>query len=643
MKVLLVEDDVSLSAALAMVLEANQYSIDQVADGRLGLEQAMAIAYDLIVLDVHLPTLDGLSLCRQLRSQGYCHPIMLLTANGTDAAAIAGFEAGADDYITKPVAAEVLLARMRTLLRRSQAHLQADPAAAANRVLSRDAGHCLIWGALCLDRDAGRVTVEEQVVPLTATEFNLLELFLRNPDRIFSRGAILDRLWGYEDAPSDRAVITYVKEVRKKLKATGLTDDLIETVYGMGYRLKPTPPLFDRQAGKVAKKPLAGVSVDPRTAIDRLKPLQNMVQPQIAVLMQAQLALLETPFQPKLLQAAQREAHKLAGSLGSFGCPMGSRLARSIEHLLLNSSTASEELPPSIRASALSADEVGRFGELLEALQHELALWSAVPECLPLPIPQARVVWLVDDDTVLAERLMAESKHWEVQIRVFSHPAIARMQLALSLPDGIVLGMADAADAGWVLLQELAEQSPDLPVIVLTGCNSLADRLTASRLGARQYLHKPATSEQIFQAIAHVLSRRQTAEAKVLIVDDDPTMLALLSSMLTPWGVDIVTLHDPQHFWNVLLATSPNVVLLDLEMPQINGLELCRVVRQDHQWGDLPILVVTAHTDAESLQRAFAAGADDFITKPVLGPELVSRVLSRIERTRPSWRLVSRL
>ena len=131
-----------------------------------------------------------------------------------------------------------------------------------------------------------------------------------------------------------------------------------------------------------------------------------------------------------------------------------------------------------------------------------------------------------------------------------------------------------------------------------------------------------------------MLTKSQPSEAKVLIVDDDPAILAVLSTMLTPWGLKITTLSEPQQFWEVLVATSPHLILLDLEMPQVSGLDLCQVVRQDVQWGNLPILVVTAHTDAESLQQAFAAGADDFIAKPVLGPELVTRVLSRIERNR---------
>jgi CheY-like chemotaxis protein len=172
-------------------------------------------------------------------------------------------------------------------------------------------------------------------------------------------------------------------------------------------------------------------------------------------------------------------------------------------------------------------------------------------------------------------------------------------------------------------------------VIVFTARDSLADRLAVSRLGAKQFLHKPATTEQIFHAIARVLPDPKTSEAKILIVDDDSVMLTRFSALLTPWGLDVTTLAEPQRFWEVLISTVPDLVVLDLEMPIVNGLELCQVVRQDVNWGDLPILVMTAHTDPESLQQAFAAGADDFITKPVLGPELVTRVLSRINRDRP--------
>ncbi|GAB4375796.1 MAG: response regulator [Elainellaceae cyanobacterium] len=618
MKILLVEDDVLLSAALTNVLEANHYTIDLAEDGQVGLDLATSIEYDLILLDVQVPKLDGTSLCRQLRSQGYRKPILLLTANDSDADAVAGFDAGADDYISKPCASDVLLARMRTWLRRSGALLPAKS--------EQDSAAILTWGELCLDLDAGRVTVGKQVVALTATEYNLLELFLRNPDRIFSRSVILDRLWGLEDAPSDRAIITHVKDVRKKLKAGGLTEEMIETVYGMGYRLKPSPQPPCSNANVLAKTnvPKQQSHAEARSAVDRvLARFRGVFSEQVAVLEQAKTALLAGCLEADLHKAARQESHKLAGSLASFGYPEGSKLARSIEHLLMAN-------------RPFASEAITQFSELVAALQQELANAPVASTALPVSSGQTYRALVIDDDDTLTERLKAESDAWGFRLKIASNLAEARSCLTLTPPDVVLLDLSfpAAEDDGLTLLRDITEQSPELPVIVFTGRGSLADRLAVSRLGARQFLHKPATTEQIFQTIARTLSKPVGSDAKVLIVDDDLGMLAFLSNLLSPWGLEVITLSHPLQFWNVLVATTPNLVLLDLEMPQVSGLELCQVVRQDAQWQDLPILVVTAHTDPDSLQQAFAAGADDFIAKPVLGPELVTRTLSRIERTR---------
>ncbi|HAX74524.1 MAG TPA: multi-component transcriptional regulator [Cyanobacteria bacterium UBA11372] len=609
MKILLVEDDILLSGALAKVLEAERYALDRAADGQQGLDLATAIEYDLILLDVQVPKLDGITLCRQLRSQGYRKPILLLTAKDSDADVVAGFDAGADDYISKPCTPEVLLARIRRLLRRS------GTVSSSSSILT--------WGNLCLDLDSGRVTFGEQVIPLTATEYNLLELFLRHPDRIFSRSAILDRLWGFDDAPTDRAIVTHIKDVRKKLKAGGLTEEIIETIYGMGYRLKPCKQCSPSDATGKDK-----YSVRDRSAIDKvLERFRGVFHQQVAVLSQAKTALLAGNLEPELNQAAKQEAHKLAGSMASFGYPEGSKLARSAEHLLIND-------------RAFTPEEITRFSELVTALQQELGKPQNKLMAAPVTTVLSHRVLVVDDDAALTERLKAESAAWGLRLKIAPNLAAARSRLAMSMPDVIVLDLSFSGteEDGLMLLQELNERSPNVPVIVLTGRDSLGDRLAVSRLGAKQFLHKPATTEQIFRAISRILPKTQGLQAKVLIVDDDEAVLAHLSALLTPWGVEVITLTEPEQFWQMLVTSSPNLVILDLEMPQVSGLELCQVVRQDVQWGDLPILVVTAHTDADSLSQAFAAGADDFITKPVLGPELVTRVLSRIERTR--WRSV---
>ncbi len=617
-KILLVEDDTLLSATLAKVLAAHHYEIDLAIDGRAGLERATAVDYDLILLDVQIPKLDGISLCRQLRSQNYRKPILLLTANNTDADVVAGLDAGADDYISKPCAPEVLLARMRTLLRRSEILSKGD---------TTGSSPALRWGNLCLDIAAGRVTFNETAISLTATEYNLLELFLRNPDRIFSRSAIIDRLWGLDDAPSDRAINTHIKDLRKKLKAGGLIDEIIETVYGMGYRLKPDPESAPSDPQNSDRDPTPkDRSSQKQQSIDKvLQRFRGVFIERVALLEQAKTALLAGNLEARLQQAAQQEAHKLAGSLASFGYPEGSKLARLVEHLLMND-------------RPLTPEEIARLSEAIAALHQELAKPPINSKISPAPTVSSHRLLVVDGDVALTEQLKAESEAWGFRIKIAPNLTVARSYLALSMPDAILLDLSfpETQEDGLSLLREVTERSPHLPTIVFTGRGSLADRLAVSRLGAKQFLHKPATTEQIFQAIGRVLTKNQAFQAKVLIVDDDRAALIHLSALLAPWGLEVITLTEPQQFWEMLVTTSPNLVILDLEMPRVSGLELCQVVRQDISWGDLPILVVTAHSDADSLIRAFAAGADDFITKPVLGPELVTRVLSRIERTR--WR-----
>ncbi|WP_127078766.1 response regulator [Dulcicalothrix desertica] len=608
MKILLVEHDISLSTALVELLRANHYSIDLANDGETGLDLVMSAEYDLILLNWLIPKADAISLCRQLRLQGYCKPILLLTAFNSDTNIIAGLDAGADDYVIKPYNPEALLAKIRSWLRRS--------GIVASSTLS--------WGNLTLDQNSGKVTCGEQIISLTANEYKLLELFLQNPNRIFSRKLILDRLWGFDDAPVENAVTTHIKDLRKKLKAGGLTQEILETVYGMGYRLNLVPDhtnyVTTSQQQDIHKKPRAKDLASVNRVLERFR---NSFSQQVTVLEQAKTALLAGDLQAQRKQQALHEAHKLAGSMGTFGYPEGSKLARELEDLLG-------------RERTLNANEITEFSQLVTALQHELAKPPLTLTAQPAPLQQTHRILVIDDDTTLTEQLLALAGAWGMRMKIAPDLITARERLALATPDAVLLDLSfpGSQEDGLTLLEELVESNPNLPIVVFTARDSLADRLVVSRLGARQFLHKPSTIEQIFGAISRVLPQTKPSVAKVLIVDDDPVILAGLSQLLTPWGLEVITLSQPQQFWEILIATSPNLVLLDLEMPIVNGLELCQVLRQDAHWGDLPILVVTAHTDAQSLQQAFAAGADDFINKPVLGPELVTRVMSRIERTR---------
>jgi DNA-binding response OmpR family regulator len=344
---------------------------------------------------------------------------------------------------------------------------------------------------------------------------------------------------------------------------------------------------------------------------------------QVTVLEQAKIALVEGNLSEGLRQSAGQEAHKLAGGLGTFGYPQGSNLAREIEHMLMD-------------GTPLGREEALRLDRLVADLQQELKKPPASFITEPTPPAQIPLVLVVDDDVALTEKLKVEAAVWGMQIETAPDLTTARQKIAQAPPDVILLELtfADPSEDGLTLLRELAEQSSPIPVLAFTGRDSLADRVAVSRLGGRGFLHKPVVSEQIFKAITKVLPPTQSVEAKVLVVDDDSATLAALSNLLRPWGLQVTSLNETRRFWEVLTATAPDLLVLDLEMPTFSGFDLCQVVRQDPQWGDLPILVVTAHSDAESIQRVFAAGADDFISKPVVGPELVTRVTSHIERVR---------
>lgn len=222
MRILLVEDDLQLAESLTETLTAQLYAVDLVRDGEMAWEQVTTASYDLMLLDVTLPKLDGICLCRRLREQGYAFPILMLTARDTIADKVTGLDVGADAYMIKPFNLQELLAQIRALLRRGQ------PGSAP----------LLSWGALQLDPCNYEVTYNRSLIHLTPKEFALMEAMLRYGRRVLSRTAIIEHVWNWQDSPEEDTIKTYIKNLRAKLRAAGAPKDFIETVHGLGYRLK---------------------------------------------------------------------------------------------------------------------------------------------------------------------------------------------------------------------------------------------------------------------------------------------------------------------------------------------------------------------------------------------------------------------
>lgn len=222
MRILLVEDDIPLAETLAEALTDQLYVVDLAEDGEQGWDCAKAFAYDLLLLDVMLPETDGFTLCQRLRSHGYHMPVLMITARDTVGDKITGLDVGADDYIVKPIDLGELFARIRALLRRG------------NNIIPP----ILEWGNLQLNPSTYEVNYNQHPLRLTPKEFSLLELLLRNNRRVLSRSVIIEHLWKTESSPEEHAVKVHIRSLRQKLKATGADDDFIETVHGIGYRLK---------------------------------------------------------------------------------------------------------------------------------------------------------------------------------------------------------------------------------------------------------------------------------------------------------------------------------------------------------------------------------------------------------------------
>ncbi len=220
----MVEDDLHLAEILTEALSDRAYSVDVVKDGESAWNWISSLSYDLIVLDITLPKLDGISLCKRLRTttNNTTTPVLMLTARDTIADKILGLDAGADDYMVKPFDLEELMARIRALLRRG----------------TLTTPTVLNWGELQIDPDTHEVTYVQELVQLTPKEYALLELLVTSGRRILSRSSIIDRLWSLQNPPTEETVKSHVKGLRQKLRVAGAPEDFIETVHGIGYRLK---------------------------------------------------------------------------------------------------------------------------------------------------------------------------------------------------------------------------------------------------------------------------------------------------------------------------------------------------------------------------------------------------------------------
>jgi DNA-binding response OmpR family regulator len=630
MKILLIEDDDLSIALLTRSLNAQHYIIDVVKDGEMGWNYASNFNYDLIILDIMLPKLDGITLCKRLRCEGFTTPIMLLTAQDLITAKLQGLDAGADDYIVKPFDLNELMARMRALLRRSSNHPLP----------------LLSWGNLLLDSSTCDVTYNGQPLILTTKEYDLLELFLRDSYHVFSSDEIIDRLWSSDDFPAEATVRSHLRRLRHKLQAAGAPPDAIATIHGRGYYLKPIQPdltvSISRSVdeGKLSNQarflPSEQQQAQYRSFLEetwvmtKLQCLESLNE--LSEIVQ-QLLLGNATYLEQ--ERAHQRSHKLVGTLGIFTLTSGMEIARQLEQILnrstLLTSTEAAILPILIAELSL---EIEQFAIANNQYNDNIQATNIPSSELPL-------ILCVALDASLTDSLTAIASERGFQTLILSTIAAADRYLSnlsnapinLISPTVILVSLPANQELNTTLdfIHHTHQRFPDWSILGLGEQDELHDRLAVVRSDGKLLGTAGLSTQQIFTAVISLI-QPPPATVKVMVVDDDLDWLRVIPQLLQPWELKVTTLDNPHQFWTVLQSVRPDALVLDLKMPDINGLELCQVLRSDPLWQRLPILFLSAATDSIAQQSAFSVGADDYLCKPMMGGEIAWRIRHRLAR-----------
>ncbi|NEQ95525.1 MAG: diguanylate cyclase [Cyanothece sp. SIO2G6] len=386
-----------------------------------------------------------------------------------------------------------------------------------------------------------------------------------------------------------------------------------------------------------------------RTACQRIQILE-------AILNTLQTGTCSTPLQKRAI----REAHTLAGTLANLGLDHAAQFAEDITSLfkvfavlsaaqVQQLSQAIQALRHSIEHSTISPNDTIRMASAqaiydyqqqhadndIYDYQQEHNDNVFAPRSLGIPLDAVQLL-IVDDDVILSEQIRALAAVRNIHTRLATTLSDARSLVQYYRPDIVLLDLCfpNTAEDGLSFLAELSQIDTSLPVIVFTSQQGLTDRLNAARLGAKGFLQKPISANSVFDVMTRVLQQNQSHDSKLLVMVDDEAVRTHLEQLLNAHGFSPTLHSDPNQFWTVLENIAPDLLILDVNSKHTNGLELCRVVRHDIRWSDLPIILLAEQTDHRMVQEVFAAGADDYVQRPIRPAEFMARIHNRLERSR---------
>jgi DNA-binding response OmpR family regulator/HPt (histidine-containing phosphotransfer) domain-containing protein len=314
----------------------------------------------------------------------------------------------------------------------------------------------------------------------------------------------------------------------------------------------------------------------------------------------------------ELLEVGRRAAHQLAGSLGTFGLTAASLLARDVETQLRDWATLAPHL-------------VERVRNVVHALELQVADPQVRLPDVDKPAPLGSIL-VYTQDASWGEEFQKAASEAGYRVLMTDDPSGARRLYALEDPGEVLLDLAELSQEGLGLVHDMSGRGQSLL--------ALLDPPGNSHLLSCKKLVKPVTFTQIFEALRQTEKISKVEKRRVLAVDDDVIVLETMSAILKALNLEVHTLQEPLTFWDTLESVQPELVFLDIDLPYVGGIELCRALRAEPRYWDLPVIFLSGYNDSETVHRVFLAGADDFVFKPVVGPELITRTRNRLMRSR---------
>jgi DNA-binding response OmpR family regulator len=497
MRILPVDDDEIIVEVLTKPLLQQNYVVDVARDGEAAWELVEGFQYDLILLDMMLPKLDGISFCRRLREQKNPVLVMPLTSCDTTTDQLQGLDSGADDFVVKPFNIQELAARVRALIRRG----------------STSPSPTLVCGHLHLSPNLYEVTYQEHLLQLSRKEYLLVELFLPNQKRIYSCRDIIEQLWVFDAEPPNKSTVrSHIKNIRRNLKAVG-ADDCLETVYGQGYTMNPTFITTSNHATHISN-----VNPDKQENLDASiteiwRYTKNLTFEPLIVLELIISSLLVGIFDAEFIKYGIQNAHKLAGYLGMSGFEQGSFLARRIEVSLESNFHVESHLSLGYQYKIARKMEqlLIYLPQDLEATTNELINLTGkkLGEVSQSEQINAKVL-AVDDEPQILLTLQTLLEPLGVQLTCLTNPDHFWETMAYNQPEFLILDIYMPSGTEGLDLCRAVRQNDDwnwLLILFLTSCKDIETLQKAFVTGVDNYLTKPIVPKELLIRISNYLQR----------------------------------------------------------------------------------------------------------------------------------------